>query len=255
MEAQGSGSRSFAGKVAIVTGGGSGIGRATALQLGSQGAHVIVADVNEEGGEKTVAEIGGGARFVRTDVTNPADVDALVAACDGRLDIAFNNAGTSGNFGNVADTDIDEWRRVVDLNLVGVYLCMRAELKVMGSGGVIVNTSSGAGLMGFAGLSAYVASKHAVIGLTKTAALEYARAGIRINAVCPGTVRTPMLEGFFGGDETALKAMGDMMPIGRLATAEEIAEAVVWLCSDHASYVTGMAMPVDGGAAAASARS
>src|SRR5690349_769808 len=173
MEAQGSGSRSFAGKVAIVTGGGSGIGRATALSLGAQGAEVVIADVNEEGGEKTVAEIGGGARFVRADVTNPADVDALVAACDGRLDIAFNNAGTSGNFGNVADTDIDEWRRVVDLNLIGVYQCMRAELKVMGAGGVIVNTSSGAGLMGFAGLSAYVASKHGVIGLTKTAALEY----------------------------------------------------------------------------------
>jgi NAD(P)-dependent dehydrogenase (short-subunit alcohol dehydrogenase family) len=244
----------FENKVAIVTGGGSGIGRATALLLAEQGAQLIVADVNEAGGNETVDAIGGGARFVRADVTNPADVDGLVAACEGRLDIAFNNAGTSGNFGNVADTDIDEWRGVVDLNLVGVYLCMRAEIPLMSAGGVIVNTSSGAGLMGFAGLSAYVASKHAVIGLTKTAALEYARAGIRINAVCPGTVRTPMLEGFFGGDETALQAMGEMMPIGRLATPEEIAAAVVWLCSDQASYVTGMAMPVDGGAAAAAAR-
>jgi NAD(P)-dependent dehydrogenase (short-subunit alcohol dehydrogenase family) len=245
--------RPFEGKVAIVTGGGSGIGRATALLLGQQGAQVVVADVNEEGGEKTVAEIGGGARFVRTDVTSPEDVAALVASCDGRLDIAFNNAGTSGIFGNVADTNIDEWRQVVDLNLVGVYLCMRAEIPLMQPGSVIVNTSSGAGLMGFAGLSAYVASKHAVIGLTKTAALEYARAGIRINAVCPGTVRTPMIEGFFGGDETALQAMGEMMPIGRMATPEEIAAAVVWLCSEQASYVTGMAMPVDGGAAAAAA--
>lgn len=245
---------SFEGKVAVVTGGGSGIGRATALRLGAGGARVIIADLNAEGGEKTVAEIGADASFMRTDVTNPADVDAMVAACGGRIDIAFNNAGTSGNFGNVADTDIDEWRSVVDLNLVGVYLCMRAEIPLMQAGSVIVNTSSGAGLMGFAGLSAYVASKHAVIGLTKTAALEYARAGIRINAVCPGTVRTPMLEGFFGGDETALAAMGDMMPVGRLATADEIAAAVVWLCSEEASYVTGMAMPVDGGAAAASAR-
>jgi NAD(P)-dependent dehydrogenase (short-subunit alcohol dehydrogenase family) len=133
---------------------------------------------------------------------------------------------------------------------------MRAEIPVMaaGGGGVIVNTSSGAGLMGFAGLSAYVASKHGVIGLTKSAALEYARAGIRINAVCPGTVRTPMLEGFMGGNEDALQAMGKMMPIGRLATPEEIAAAVVWLCSDESRYVTGVALPVDGGAAAASGR-
>jgi NAD(P)-dependent dehydrogenase (short-subunit alcohol dehydrogenase family) len=243
----------FEGKVAIVTGGASGIGKATAIELARRGAQVIVADVTDAG-EAVAKDIGG--RFVRTDVTDPGQVDALVAACDGRLDIAFNNAGTSGNFGNVADTSVDEWRRVVDLNLIGVYLCMRAEIPLMqaGGGGVIVNTSSGAGLMGFAGLSAYVASKHAVIGLTKTAALEYARAGIRINAVCPGTVRTPMLEGFVGGDESALQAMGKMMPIGRLATPEEIAAAVVWLCSEQSVYVTGVAMPVDGGAAAASAR-
>ena len=145
---------------------------------------------------------------------------------------------------------------MVDLNLVSVFLCLRAELPAMqaAGGGVIVNTSSGAGLMGFAGLSAYVASKHGVIGLTKTAALEYARQNIRINAVCPGTVHTPMLEGFTGGDEKALQAMGRMMPVGRLASPEEIAAAVVWLCSDEASYVTGMAMPVDGGATAASGR-
>ena len=145
---------------------------------------------------------------------------------------------------------------VIALNLTGVFLCLKYEIPQMVAqgAGAIVNTSSGAGLIGFAGLPGYVASKHGVIGLTKSAALEYARKGIRINAVCPGTVRTPMLEGFFGGDETALQAMGDMMPIGRLATPEEIAEAVVWLCSERASYVTGMAMPVDGGAAAASAR-
>jgi len=242
------------GKVAVVTGGGSGIGRATALELGRRGARVIVADVNVEGGEAVAKECGG--RFVRTDVTDAAQVDALIAACDGRLDIAFNNAGTSGAMGNVGDTDPAEWRGVVELNLVGVYLCMRAEIPVMAAagGGVIVNTSSGAGLMGFAGLSAYVASKHGVIGLTKSAALEYARAGIRINAVCPGTVRTPMLEGFMGHNEDALKAMGKMMPIGRLATPEEIAAAVVWLCSEESRYVTGVALPVDGGAAAASGR-
>jgi NAD(P)-dependent dehydrogenase (short-subunit alcohol dehydrogenase family) len=242
------------GKVAVVTGGGSGIGRATALALGRLGARVVVADVNVAGGEAVAEECGG--RFVRTDVTDAAQVDALIAACDGRLDIAFNNAGTSGTIGNVGDTNIDEWRSVVELNLVGVYLCMRAEIPLMvaGGGGVIVNTSSGAGLMGFAGLSAYVASKHGVIGLTKSAALEYARANIRVNAVCPGTVRTPMLEGFTGGNEQALQAMGKMMPIGRLATPEEIADAVVWLCSDESRYVTGVALPVDGGAAAASGR-
>src|SRR5262249_17980353 len=207
-------------------GGGSGIGRATALAFAQRGARVIVADVNVEGGEEVAKECGG--VFVRTDVTDAAQVDALIAACDGRLGLGFNNAGTSGTMGNVADTDADEWRRVVELNLVGVYLCMRAEIPLLqaGGGGVIVNTSSGAGLMGFAGLSAYVASKHGVIGLTKSAALEYARSGIRINAVCPGTVRTPMIEGFFGGDETALQAMGEMMPIGRMATPQAIAQAV-----------------------------
>jgi NAD(P)-dependent dehydrogenase (short-subunit alcohol dehydrogenase family) len=252
----------FEGKVAIVTGGGSGIGQAAAIQFGAGGATVLVADVNAEGGAATVATIeggGGAARFVRTDVTDETQVNALigVAADDfGRLDIAFNNAGTSGTFGNVGEANPEDWRRVIDLNLVSVFLCLHAEIPLMqqGGGGVIVNTSSGAGLMGFAGLSAYVASKHAVIGLTKTAALEYARAGIRVNAVCPGTVRTPMLEGFTGGDEKTLQAMGKMMPIGRLATPDEIAEAVVWLCSDAARYVTGMAMPVDGGASAAAGR-
>lgn len=246
----------FFGKVAIVTGGASGIGRATAIQLGQLGATVLVADVDRAGGEQTASVIGGDARFVATDVTDAAQVAALVDAAGSELAIAFNNAGTSGSFANIGEADVQEWRRVVELNLVGVFLCLRAQLPVMkaNGGGVVVNTSSGAGLMGFAGLSAYVASKHGVIGLTKTAALEYARAGIRVNAVCPGTVRTPMLEGFTGGDEKALEAMGKMMPIGRLATPEEIAAAVVWLCSDQASYVTGMAMPVDGGAAAAAGR-
>jgi NAD(P)-dependent dehydrogenase (short-subunit alcohol dehydrogenase family) len=250
------------GKVAIVTGGGSGIGRAAAVAFAAEGATVVVGDVDRDGGAatvETIASAGGTARFVETDVTDPDQVAAMVAvAADdlGRLDIAFNNAGTSGTFANIAEADVEDWRRVIDLNLVSVFLCMRAELPVMqrNGGGAIVNTSSGAGLMGFAGLSAYVASKHGVIGLTKTAALEHARSNIRVNAVCPGTVRTPMLEGFVGGDEKTLTAMGKMMPVGRLASAEEIAAAVVWLCSDAASYVTGVAMPVDGGATAASGR-
>ena len=180
------------------------------------------------GGHETVATIEAGgsqARFIRADVTDPDQVDAMVALAVndfGKLDIAFNNAGTSGTFGNIDDTNIDEWRAVIELNLVSVFLCLRAEIPAHAGQRrrSIVNTSSGAGLMGFAGLSAYVASKHGVIGLTKTAALEYARSNIRINAVCPGTVRTPMLEGFIGGDEQTLKAMGKMMPIGRLATPE-----------------------------------
>jgi NAD(P)-dependent dehydrogenase (short-subunit alcohol dehydrogenase family) len=246
------------GRVAIVTGGGSGIGRATALRFAAGGAAVVVADVNGQGAEETVARIiaaGGQAKAVTADVTDPAQVEAMVGVAAqglGRLDIAFNNAGTSGVFGPTADADVDEWRRVIEVNLTSVFLCLRAEIPVMlrGGGGAIVNTSSGAGLMGFAGLPAYVASKHGVIGLTRSAALEYAKEGIRVNAVCPGTVRTPMLEGFTGGDEDALQAMGQMMPIGRLATPDEIAGAVVWLCSDEASYVTGHAMAVDGGALA-----
>ena len=174
----------FAGKVAVVTGGGSGIGRAAAIGFAQRGATVVVADVNVDGGEATVNTIqsmGDAARFVRADVTDPEQVAAMVAvAVDdlGRLDIAFNNAGTSGAFANIGDAGVDDWRRVIDVNLISIFLCLRAEIPVMqgGGGGVIVNTASGAGLMGVAGLSAYVASKHGVIGLTKTAALESARA-------------------------------------------------------------------------------
>jgi NAD(P)-dependent dehydrogenase (short-subunit alcohol dehydrogenase family) len=242
------------GTVALVTGGGSGIGRATATLLAQRGASVLVADIDGAAADKVAAEIGSPASSMAVDVTDEAAVAAMVRAAVstyGALHVAVNNAGTSGLFGATADVDPAEWRRVIDLNLTGVFLCMRAEIPAIleAGGGALVNTSSGAGLMGFAGLPAYVASKHGVIGLTRAAALEYAPKGIRVNCVCPGTVRTPMLEAFTG-DESTLQAMGRAMPIKRLATPEEIAEAIVWLASPAASYVTGHALAVDGGAAA-----
>jgi NAD(P)-dependent dehydrogenase (short-subunit alcohol dehydrogenase family) len=248
------GSSDFQGKVAVVTGGAGGIGRATAELLAAGGARVLVADVKDREGQETVERIvtaGGIATYRHADVTVEAEVEALMAAAVdtyGRLDTGINNAGIAGTLARVTDLSLAAWRRMLDVNLQGVFLCMRAEIPRMlsGGGGAIVNTSSAAGLMGFPGMAAYVASKHAVIGLTKTAALEHARDGIRINAVCPGGVRTPMLE-TFAGSEAALEAMGGTAPMRRLASPEEIAAAIVWLCSDAASFVTGTAMSVDGG--------
>ena len=177
---------------------------------------------------------------------------AATVSAFGRLDVAVNNAGRTGTFAPVQDADPAAWQDTLAVNLTGVFLCLRAEIPGMlaSGGGSIVNTSSGAGLMGFAGLSAYVASKHGVIGLTRSVALECARSGIRVNAVCPGTVRTPMLEAFTGNSEATLKGMGSAMPIGRLADPAEIAESIVWLASPASSYVTGHALAVDGGASA-----
>jgi NAD(P)-dependent dehydrogenase (short-subunit alcohol dehydrogenase family) len=248
--------RDFDGRVALVTGGGSGLGRASARLLAGRGARLVVADVDEEGGAATVAECeaaGSEARFVRTDVTVEAEVAAAVAAAVegwGRLDVAINNAGINGPAKPVADYTLDEWNRVMAVNLNGVFLGLRHEIPQMlaQGGGAIVNTSSGAGLVGFAALPAYVASKHAVLGLTKAAALAYVRQGIRINAVCPGSTRTPLLEGFMALAPGMEEAMAQSAPIGRLARPEEIAEAMVWLCSDAASFVVGHAFSVDGGA-------
>jgi NAD(P)-dependent dehydrogenase (short-subunit alcohol dehydrogenase family) len=245
----------FDGKVAVVTGGASGIGRATAELLAARGAKVVVADLDDAQGATTVARvnaIGGEGVFVRADVTEPDDVSAMVTtAVDrfGRLDIALNNAGVPGTYAPFLQQSLADWERTVAVNLTSVFLSMQAEIPAMvdSGGGSIVNTSSAAGLMGFAMLPAYVASKHGVVGLTKSVALEYAAKGIRINAVCPGSVRTQMLEGFAGGDESMLEGMGRMQPIGRLGTPSEVAEAVVWLCSDAASFVTGHALAVDGG--------
>jgi NAD(P)-dependent dehydrogenase (short-subunit alcohol dehydrogenase family) len=244
-----------AGKVALVTGASSGIGRATALAFAREGAKVVVADVTVEGGEETVAQVkkaGGEAIFIKTDVSKAVEVEALVAkavATYGRLDCAHNNAGIAGNAKTIVDDTEDNWDRILAINLKGVWLCMKYEIAHMlkQGGGAIVNTASGAGLIGVRRGGAYVASKHGVVGLTKTAALEYAKAGIRVNCVCPGPIDTPMLQGIGGSNQVVIERMVAAQPGGRLGKPAEIAEAAVWLCSDAASFITGLPMPVDGG--------
>jgi NAD(P)-dependent dehydrogenase (short-subunit alcohol dehydrogenase family) len=244
-----------AGKVALVTGASSGIGRATALVFAREGAKVVIADVTVEGGEETVVQVkkaGGEAVFVNTDVSKAVEVEALVAkavATYGRLDCAYNNAGIAGKAKTVVEDTEDNWDRILAINLKGVWLCMKYEIAHMlkQGGGAIVNTASGAGLIGVRRGGAYVASKHGVVGLTKTAALEYAKAGIRVNCVCPGPIDTPMLQGIGGNNQVVIERMVAAQPGGRLGQPAEIAEAAVWLCSDAASFVTGLPMPVDGG--------
>jgi len=244
-----------AGKVALVTGGSSGIGRATAQIFAREEAKVVVADVVVAGGEETVQLIkaaGGEAIFVKVDVAQPTDVEAMVKKAVeiyGRLDCAFNNAGIEGALQPTIEYDVTVWDRVFSINLRGLWLCMKAEIRQMLSqgGGAIVNTASAAGLVAVPGMSAYVAAKHGVVGLTKTAALEYAKAGIRVNAVCPGGVDTPMVQRVFSNNPQFAEAAASAEPVGRLAQPAEIGEAVVWLCSDSASFVTGLPMAVDGG--------
>jgi NAD(P)-dependent dehydrogenase (short-subunit alcohol dehydrogenase family) len=231
------------GKVALVTGGASGIGRATVELLREHGVRVVAADIT------------GGDGVEPLDVTDEVAVDALVASVVdryGRLDVAANVAGVPGAYADIADSSSDDWRRTLAVNLDGVYFCLRAELRAMlaSGSGAIVNVASSAARMGVPGQAAYSASKHGVLGLTKSAALEVARRGIRVNAVCPGTVRTPMLTGFVGGDEELLEKMGRRSPMGRLGEPAEIAEAIAWLLSDAASFVTGNAISPDGGVAA-----
>ena len=246
---------SFEGKVAVVTGAANGIGRATVGAFASRGASVLLADIDVEGGEAAAARIvadGGVASFLRTDVSVSSDVRTMVAtAVDryGRLDYAHNNAGIVGGGATVVDMPEETWNQGIAVMLTGVFLCLKYEIPAIleQGGGAIVNTSSGAGIIGFPTMANYVAAKHGVIGLTKTAALEYATSDIRINAVCPGTARSKMVEDWIGGDPAHEAEVAALHPIGRIADVEEIAAAVLWLCSDAASFVIGASLVVYGG--------
>jgi NAD(P)-dependent dehydrogenase (short-subunit alcohol dehydrogenase family) len=246
---------SISGKTALVTGGGSGIGRATALAFATAGANVVVADVDVAGGEETVAlmqALDGSGLFVAADVSKSVAVEALVktaVATFGSLDCAFNNAGIQGELSQTAECTEENWDRITGINLKGVWLCMKFEIAQMlkQGGGAIVNNSSNFGLVGSNGMPAYSAAKHGVVGLTKTAGIEYAERGVRVNAVCPGPVQTPLVEKIVAKQPEIVDAIIDREPIGRMGQPDEIASAVVWLCSDEATFVVGAVLPVDGG--------
>jgi NAD(P)-dependent dehydrogenase (short-subunit alcohol dehydrogenase family) len=243
------------GRVAIITGGTSGIGRDTAVLFAQHGAKVVVAGRRQTEGEETIKLLraaGGEGLFVKTDVAKSGDVEALVKKTVekfGRVDTAFNNAGIEGNWIPIAEQPEKDWDDLININLKGVWLCLKYEIQQMlkqGKGGTIVNMSSVAGLMGAAGAATYCASKHGVIGLTRTAALEYAHQKIRVNAVCPAVIETPMGERLFGAPEARQWALSKH-PIGRFGKPMEIAEAVLWLCSEKSSFMTGHYIVLDGG--------
>ncbi|HLC82810.1 MAG TPA: SDR family oxidoreductase [Bacteroidia bacterium] len=245
--------KQFEGKVAIVTGGSFGIGRATAIAFAQRGSKVVIVDCIEDNETINIIKAAKGeAIFIKCDISKDSEVKDMVEKTIktyGRIDYAFNNAGIEGASAITHESTEDTWERTIDVNLKGVWLCMKYEIQQMlkQGKGSIVNTASIAGLVGFQGLPAYVASKHGVIGLTKTAALEYAKLGIRVNAVCPGVIKTPMVDRFTGKNKEVEKQFESMEPIGRMGQPEEVAEAAIWLCSDAASFVTGDAMAVDGG--------
>ncbi|MBI1344252.1 MAG: SDR family oxidoreductase [Terrimonas sp.] len=245
----------FEGKVALITGGSYGIGQATAIAFAKNGANIVVADKvqdeNDETGKK-VLETGAKYLFVKSDVSDARDVRALIKKAIehfGRIDFAFNNAGIEGKMASTHECTEENWDTTIGVNLKGVFLCMKYEIPELlkNPHSVIVNCASVAGLKGFATLPAYTASKHAIVGLTKTAALEYAARGLRVNAVCPGVIHTDMIDRITGKDKSVEKQYTDMEPIGRMGKPQEIGDAVVWLCADAASFVTGIALPVDGG--------
>lgn len=242
----------YTGKVAFVTGAASGIGRATAVAFAAEGARVAILDRTADVLRETVGavkEAGGDVLAIACDVSIPEQVEAAVAQAVkafGRIDCAFNNAGVENKAAPLHQIELEEWDRILGINLRGAFLCMKHEVAQMlrQGGGVVVNTSSGAGIRGVAGGASYAASKHAIIGMTRSAALDYAKLNIRVNAVLPGNIATPMMDRFTGGD---IQKAIDLEPVGRLGKPEEIAEAVLWMCSDLGGFVTGASIVVDGG--------
>lgn len=242
----------FKDKVVLVTGASTGIGRATALKFAQEGAKVVICDVNEDGGQRTlmdIKKITDNCFFVKCDISQEKDIkDLIQKTIDkfGRLDVAYNNAGVEGQPTSTTDCTSEAWDKVININLKGVWMCMKYEIQQMlkQGGGKIINCSSIAGLVGFEALPAYVASKHGVLGLTKTAALEYASKNIRVNALCPGVIETPMLTRFTQGHN---EVMAEQVPMKRVGQPEEMADCVLWLASDKSSYVTGQAIAADGG--------
>lgn len=242
----------------LITGAGTGIGRATALLFAKEGARLVLADIHEgrvrEVAEEAKREGAADVIALKADISKNADVQSMIAEAAnryGRLDAAFNNAGIEGELAPTAECSRDNWDRTIATNLTGTYLCMQHEIRQMlaqsSPGGAIVNNASVAGLVGFAGLPAYVASKHAICGLTKTAALELAPKGIRVNAVCPGVIKTEMIDRVTGGDEATTAQFTALEPMERMGRPEEVGEVALWLCSERASFVTGECMAVDGG--------
>jgi NAD(P)-dependent dehydrogenase (short-subunit alcohol dehydrogenase family) len=241
-------------KVALITGAASGIGRATALAFSSEGASVVIADMDGKGCEETahlLKKEKGKVVALKVDVSSSEQVGEMIQKTVkefGRLDYACNNAGIEGDQAFIDEMAVANWDKVISVNLKGVWTCMRYEIPVMKkNGGAIVNVASIAGLIGFPGISPYVASKHGINGITKTAALEYAAKGIRVNAVCPGAIQTPMIDRFLSEDPESIKQMEAKHPLGRFGRPEEVADAIVYLCSDKASFITGVVLPVDGG--------